>query len=71
VAQIAEREILDVIRAIETGEVTVTRSDPWDAWGRTDCPEFVTLTRSTRGSAGALTTKRRRGVWPGLAKHEV
>jgi hypothetical protein len=48
VAQIAEREILDVVRAIETDEVTVTKSDPWDPLGRTDCPEFVTSTQSTR-----------------------
>ncbi len=39
--QIDEREILDVIRAIEAGAVTVTKSDPWNYEGN-DCPVFTT-----------------------------
>jgi hypothetical protein len=38
---ISEREILDVIAAIESGAVTVVKDDVWDMGG---CPEFVTST---------------------------
>ena len=41
--QIEEREILDVIRAIEAGTIAVTKSDPWNYEGN-DCPVFTTST---------------------------
>src|SRR5262245_27423319 len=39
--QIDEREILEVIHAIESGVVSVTKSDPWNYEGN-DCPVFTT-----------------------------
>jgi len=40
-SQINEREILDVIDAIESGTVAVIKSDPWNYEGN-DCPVFTT-----------------------------